>query len=232
MPRLKAYSDNSAFTLLELLVSSAIIGLMMMVLLTAASTSLGVWRGAENRISVDREGRNGMALIADDLANMVALSAPASLQAFYSGSATNNSWNNGVFMEFPVLRPADYQEQGGANSGDVCYVRYRYDTGKKQILRSHVDSKVAFDSIKTGSAPPASGYEILAENVVEISVNTYGTNGASTSAQASISSVNLSIGVVDRQERENLTTNPPITLPDSKTSKQFFSVNFAVPRPL
>ena len=105
-------SPRGGFTLIELLVSSAIIGVMMMILLSATSASLGMWRGAERRIAVDREGRTGMALMADDLANMMVITA---VQPKFSPPDAN-----GVFMQFPVLRPLDYQEQQGAtNVGDV-----------------------------------------------------------------------------------------------------------------
>ena len=214
-------SPRGGFTLIELLVSSAIIGVMMMILLSATSASLGMWRGAERRIAVDREGRTGMALMADDLANMMVITAVP--PKFSPPDA------NGVFMQFPVLRPLDYQEQQGAtNVGDVCYVFYRYDSGQKKILRSHVDSRVTFVSVNLGSAPAASGYELLADNVTEVNVNTYDDQGKSGTSATNTNSVNLSVGVVDRQEMENI--NRGISIPDGKTSKQFFSVTFAVPK--
>ena len=220
-------SPRGGFTLIELLVSSAIIGVVMMILLSATSASLGMWRGAERRIAVDREGRTGMALMADDLANMLVITSVP--PKFQSPDAS------GVFMQFPVLRPIDYQEQKpgqpATNVGDVCYVRYRYDNAQKKIFRSHFDSKVTFDSVKSGSAPANDGYELLADNVIELNVNTYDNQGASGAAVANANSVNLSICVVDKQERENMTNNPPIIMPESKTSKQYFSINAAVPRP-
>ena len=219
-------SPRGGFTLIEVLVSSAIIGVMMMILLSATSASLGMWRGAERRIAVDREGRTGMALMADDLANMMVITA---VPPKFSPPDTNGvSDTNGVFMQFPVLRPLDYQEQGATNVGDVCYVFYRYDSGQKKILRSHVDSRVTFVSVNLGSAPAASGYELLADNVTEVNVNTYDDQGKSGTAATNTNSVNLSVGVVDRQEMENI--NRGISIPDGKTSKQYFSVTFAVPK--
>lgn len=222
MPRLKAYSDNSAFTLLELLVSSAIIGLMMMVLLTAASTSLGVWRGAENRISVDREGRNGLALMADDLANVIVLPASAPQPKF-------GHWEHYVFMEFPVLRPRDYQDSGTANGGDICYVRYKYNSDEKKVSRSHVDSAATFTALRANAAPGETTYEMLATNVTDFNINTYAADGTRTTVQSDIATVSISMGVAERQEVENLRSG--VSLPESKTTKQYFSVNFAVPRP-
>lgn len=222
-PPISSRAMRGGFTLIELLVSSAIICLVMMILLSATSASLGMWRGAEKRIAVDREGRTGMALMADDLANMLARTSAPPQPVLNQGD---------VFMAFPVLRPADYQDTDNvANVGDVCYVHYRYDSNDKKIYRSHEDSKATFDAMKSGAAPAASAYEILADNVTDLTVNAYDTNGASTTLPANINSISLSIGVVDKQERENLTNNPPIIMPDSKTSKQYFSINAAVPRP-
>jgi prepilin-type N-terminal cleavage/methylation domain-containing protein len=222
LPPKSARSSPAGFTLIELLVSSAIIGLMMMVLLSATSASLGMWRNAEQRIAVDREGRSGMALMADDLANILSASSGALMPTFSQPGA------GGVFMEFPVLRPLDYQENeiGRTNVGDVCYVRYKYLSNS--IYRSHVDSKATFDAVKAGSAPAAAAYELLADNVKDLFVTTRDTNGASTVVQADINSVDLSVGVVDKQEMENIKNG--ITLPDGKTTMQYFSINVAVPK--
>lgn len=218
---IRGSSLHGGFTLIELLVSSAIIGVVMAILLSATSASLGMWRGAERRIAVDREGRTGMALMADDLANILAITSVP--PKFGPPDAS------GVFMQFPVLRPIDYQEQGAGNVGDACYVRYRYDSGQKKIYRSHVDSKATFDSLKGGSPPSASAYEVLADNITEVNVNTYDDQGKSGAAATNTNTVDLSIGVVDKQEMENI--NRGIALPDSKTSKQYFSFNVALPRP-
>ncbi len=220
VPQISRYPLSGGFTLVELLVSSAIIGVVMMILLSATSASLGLWRGAERRIAVDREGRTGLALMADDLANIVSLT---SLPPQFG------HWQGGVFMEFPVVRPADYQEANAGNVGDVCYVRYSYDSSEKKIYRNHIDSKDTFDAFASGGAPPADSAddEVLADNVTDVYVGTYDSNGAQNPAPADVKTVNLSIGVVDRQEIENINLGIPV--PDGKTSKQYFSVNFAVP---
>lgn len=211
---------NRGFTLLELLVSSAIIGVMMMVLLSATSSSLGFWRGAEQRIAVDREGRNGLALMADDLANMVVLPGSAVTPQF-------DHWDDGVFMEFPVLRPADYQESGQGNVGDVCYVRYKYDAQKNSIERSHVDSAATFASLSNGVAPPSGLDQLLADNVTYIDVNTYNASGAPAANPAEIRTVHVSVGIRDRREVENISRGIPVS--DAKTTIQYFSINGIVP---
>jgi prepilin-type N-terminal cleavage/methylation domain-containing protein len=216
--------STAGFTLIELLVSSAIIGLIMVVLLSATSASLGLWRNAEQRIAVDREGRSGMALMADDLANILPASSGALMPNFSQPGA------GGVFMEFPVLRPLDYQENvnGSTNVGDVCYVRYKYVSNS--IYRSHVDSKATFDALKGSppSAPPAAAYELLADNVTELYVTPRDTNGGLTVVKTDINSVDFRVGVVDKQEMANIKNG--ITMPDGKTTVQYFSINVAVPK--
>lgn len=222
--KIRPYGNSSlgdrGFTLLELLVSSAIIGIMMMVLLSATSSSLGLWRGAEQRIAVDREGRNGLALMADDLANMLVLPGFAVTPQF-------DHWNNDVFMEFPVMRPGAYQESGQGNVGDVCYVRYKYDSTANTISRSHVDSAATFASLRNGVAPPSGPYELLADNVTYIDVNTYNASGAPAANPAQIRTVHVSVGIRDRQEVENISRGIPVS--DAKTTMQYFSINGVVP---
>ena len=212
---------SGGFTLIELMVSSAVIAVVMMILLSATSASLGMWRGSEQRISVDREARNGMAIIADDLANILPTRSGSLLQP------TFKKQGNDFVMAFPVLRPFDYQEPNAGNFGDICYVHYRYVNSEKKIYRSHADSKATFDAIKSGSVPPASSYEVLADNVVFLEYNTYDARGEESSDAYSVS---LGIGVVDKQERENRERNPPINLPESKTTERYFSLYASIPR--
>lgn len=210
-----------AFTLLELMVSSALISIVMVVLLTATSASLGMWRGAEQRISVDREARNGISLIADDLANILPVSDASPLRPVFRKEG------NDFVMAFPVLRPTDYQNPDADNVGDVCYVHYRYINSEKKIYRSQIDSKATFDAIALGSPPAPSDYEMLADNVTFLEYNTYDVNGRES---ADVHTVSLGIGVVDKQERENLERDPPVVTPPSKTTERFFSIHAVVAR--
>jgi prepilin-type N-terminal cleavage/methylation domain-containing protein len=208
------------FTLLELMVSSALIGIMMMVLLSATSAGLGLWRGSEQRIAVGREGRNALFLMADDLDNILVLPAPAPQPRF-------GHWEDYVFMEFPVLRPRDYQDPAQANSGDVCYVRYRYNYDEKRLSRSHVDSLDTLAALRDGTTPPPGAFEVLADHVTDLTVNTYDQDGQRTTEPARVRTVALSVGVVDKHEAANLERG--LSLPESKSSKQYFSVNASVP---
>ncbi len=218
--RSDAHGSRQGFTLLELMVSTAVIGIMMMVLLSATSAGLGIWRSAEQRIVIDREGRNALSLIAEDLDNILVLPAPAPQPRF-------GHWDDYVFMEFPVLRPLDYQDPAEANNGDVCYVRYRYNYDEKQLSRSHVDSMETFDALRNGNTPPPGRFEVLADNITDLTVNTYDADGQRTTDPASVRTVSLSVGVMDKQEVANLERG--LSLTEAKSSRQYFSVNAFVP---
>jgi uncharacterized protein (TIGR02599 family) len=62
---------NAGFTLVEVLVAAAVLGIMLVVLLSSVTTSLSIWRNTENQIAADREGRSAYQMIAQDLASAV-----------------------------------------------------------------------------------------------------------------------------------------------------------------
>ncbi len=104
------------FSLLEVLVASAILSIVMMVLLSTLTTSLSLWRNTENKAIADREARASQLLLAQDLANAV---VPANLglwpRVVSSGGVS--------FLQFLTTKPSEYQP-GASDQGDVCYVEY------------------------------------------------------------------------------------------------------------
>ena len=48
---------KAAFTLVEVLVSSAVLGIVMFILLSTLGSSLSLWRTTEGYIAADRQGR-------------------------------------------------------------------------------------------------------------------------------------------------------------------------------
>ena len=48
----------AAFTLLEVLVASAVLGIFLVILLGTLSATLAVWRSTDNKVTADREGRS------------------------------------------------------------------------------------------------------------------------------------------------------------------------------
>jgi len=225
---------DSGFTLLELLVSAAMIGVIMMIMLTATSTSMAIWRNSERAIAVDREGRNAISLISDDFASMlpVAENAPDYLQPKLA------VWKDLVFAEFFVLRPRDYQVAGAGNDGDVCYVRYRYRN--KKIERAIADSADTFEALQAGVAPSPPNFEILSENLPNFSISVFDERGESLDPENNPQDVKrarfagLSLGSVDVDEVRNLdkgvTLRERETGSESVSSKQYFSVFYNIPR--
>lgn len=174
-PSRKNRNPPKAFTVLEVLVSSAILGIVMLVMLAAVDTGMRLWKSSQDKINVDREARTPFSVIAEDLKTMVnPPSGPAPV--FQTPPA-----GGGIFMEFLVRKPRDYQSQNSTtapgNIGDVCYVRYTFRNN--QILRGYADSAATFPPLN--STPPrfpsSVTEEVLAVNIRNVFVGTQGPNG-------------------------------------------------------
>ena len=105
------------FTLIEVLVSSAVLAIVLAVMFSALSTSMSLWRNTDNKIVADREARAVELLLARDLANVIMPAAPT-----FWPRVTNI--NNVSYLKFLTATPADAQPATTANKGDVCYVEY------------------------------------------------------------------------------------------------------------
>lgn len=156
--------SSDGFTLLEVLVSSAVLSILLLILLGAVTTSLSIWRVTEDRMGADREARSAFQMIADDLANAVVPTNPALWP-------TNAS--NGTVLRFLTLKPADYQ--GAGDDGDVCFVEYAVIastntnlTTNNVLLRRFVGSQGTYDALTNSSFPTNSSepYELLATNII------------------------------------------------------------------
>lgn len=163
-----------AFTLLELLVSSAILGLVMFVMLAAVDTGMRLWKTAEDKIKVDREARTALSQISQDLQSMINPALPTPQPVFQMPDDAD-----GKFMEFLVLKPREYQDQTEAakNVGDVCYVRYRLENNK--IYRAFADSEPTFEALRNNRFPGGDDVieEILAINVRTVELKTQDKDG-------------------------------------------------------
>lgn len=107
-----------AFTLLEVLVSSAVLAIVLAVMFAALSTSLALWRNTDSKIVADREARAVEMMLVRDLANVV-VPPPTTLwpQITTSGDGVSQ-------LKFLTLAPSEYQPGSSTNVGDVCYVEY------------------------------------------------------------------------------------------------------------
>lgn len=211
--------QSNGFTLLEVLVSSAILGIMMMVLLTSASTGLSLWRNTEERVSVDREGRTAMHLISEDLAGMLNFTN-TSLQPQFDANR-----DAVTPMRFFTVKPTDYQSNSAVDVGDVCFVEYRFQSNA--LSRASVDSSTTFQAISNNVMPTNNlTFEVLATNVLQFRVwawNAAGNPAIGSAARA----VDYFMEVVDAKGLDNFRRNPDLPL----IGQQYFSGRAAVPPP-
>jgi prepilin-type N-terminal cleavage/methylation domain-containing protein len=118
----RSSAARAGFSLLEVLVASAILGVVMMVVLSTLTASLALWRNTESKSLADREGRASKLLLAQDLANVVMPPEPALWPRLVTNTATNTGVS-AVHLQLLTAVAADYQS-GSGNPGDVCYVEY------------------------------------------------------------------------------------------------------------
>jgi len=132
---------SSGFSLLEVLVASAVLAIVMAVLLGALTTTLNLWRTTESKLSADREARAGELLIAQDLANVV--------------MTTNRDFWPRVergYLQFLTLKPRDYQA-GAKDVGDVCFVEYSVEPEEGTLRRRFLGSEETYNQILSGGSP-------------------------------------------------------------------------------
>lgn len=147
---------SHGFSLLEVLVASAVLAIVLAVLLGTLTTSLSLWRNTEGKLYSDREARAAELLIAQDLSSVV-MPANPDLWPRVAGGA----------LQFLVSKPQDYQ--GAGEVGDVCFVEYSVDSSRNILSRVFYPSSRTFDEIiQSGSFPSPSpgGGQILAANVL------------------------------------------------------------------
>jgi len=146
---------KEAFSLLEVLVASAVLAVVLTVLLGALTTSLSLWRNTEKKMFADREARAAELLIAQDLANAV---VPANVNLWPRVSDGR--------LQFLTAKSAEYQD---GEQGDLCFVEYWVDKQSGALNRSMYYSKDTFTKvIQTGSFPAAgTKVELLATNILE-----------------------------------------------------------------
>ncbi len=159
----KPPAPHSAFTLLEVLVASAILSILVVILLGTLTATLSVWRNSDNKVTADREGRSAQLILGGDLANVV---MPAQTN-FWPRLVTNGAGI--VFLQFLTLKPQDYQ--GTNDVGDVCYVEYAVDTNARCLVRKFQGSADTFASIlKVGTFnnSPSIGpdHQLVADNLL------------------------------------------------------------------
>jgi prepilin-type N-terminal cleavage/methylation domain-containing protein len=152
-----------AFTLIEVLVASAVLSILMAVMFAALSTSLSLWRNTDSKMIADREARAAHLMLARDLANAV---VPADTK-FWPRLQTNSP---NIFLQFLTAAPAEFQPSVGGANGDVCYVEYSIPAGTDKLMRFFYGSDKTFSDILQGpgfrSAPTTNDAQLLAANIL------------------------------------------------------------------
>jgi len=243
----------SAFSLIEVMVASAVLSVVMAILLGTLTASMALWRNTENKLAADREGRAGELLIAQDLANALVPAATG----LWPDVVTNGGT---VFLRFLTTKPLDYQRPGEGNVGDVCFVQYFISDDGSALYRSFNPSAWTYENvIKTGAFPPPATNEaqMLATNLLanprdsvrgisalfgEASTNTFVVlatnnpgqagnllpreNKAANNPPAAIE-VNFAVADPDAIANEDLLDNPDYKLRNAG----YYSFRVPLPRP-
>ena len=208
----KSRFTAGGFTLIEVLVSSAVLGALMLILLGAVTGSLSTWRITEARMAADREARSGFQMLADDLANAVVPTNPALWPQIRS---------NGAWIGFLTLKPADYQDAAGGDVGDVCYVEYvvQPQTSNNVLLRRFVGSKETFASISSASPSMPSNSsvtaQLLATNIISNNVSLKGTAVVKSSATADVNAIRTNFTAMVLSNGVYSSTNSTSPRPDA-----------------
>jgi prepilin-type N-terminal cleavage/methylation domain-containing protein len=243
---------RAGFTLIEVLVSSAVLAIVLAVMFAALSTSLSLWRNTDNKIVADREARAVEMLLVRDLANVVI----PPVTNLWPRIATNSSIS---YLKFLTTAPADAQSGSGAEVGDVCYVEYAVMPSTngpgKEVRRLFWPSKRTFDDVLRAGAFPSTapsnefqslGLSILPSNnmaarglgplpaeanntnFVLIGTNMLPFSGTpSASNYPAILEVNFSVADPDTLANSNLVNNPTFILRNAG----LYSFRIPLPKP-
>jgi len=228
-----------AFTLLEVLVTSAILGMVLFVLLSVVSTTLELWRGSRMELSVTREGRTGMALMDMDLQNIILLTNSGNSLMPQINTNDYNERQSFVAMRFLTVMPPDYQGKG--EKGDLCYVEYKFTN--QALMRGFANATVTYDSIQKNNKFPAladDDFEILATNLMRARMWAWDSQGNSAQvldgdgiANSSLRSIGIRLeGVYGEYLRNHIDFSDKIWASENFKTRQYFHSIYPVPNPL
>jgi prepilin-type N-terminal cleavage/methylation domain-containing protein len=230
--------ETPAFTLLEVLVTSAILGMVLFVLLSVVSTTLELWRGSRMELSVTREGRTGLALVDMDLRNIIIMTNENNTLMPIINTNDFNERQEFVAMRFLTALPLDYQDKEAV--GQLCYVEYRFED--QALKRGFANSTITLESIKKGALPTLQNedFEIVATNVMRTRMWAWDAEGKSAGvvdsagkASPSLSSIGIRLeGVYEEFLRNHIDFSDKIWGSGGFRTKQYFHSVYPVPNPL
>jgi len=151
-------SARGGFSLLEVLVASAVLAIVLMILLGVLSATLNIWRATEGKTQADREARAAELVMVQDLANILVPADPALWPRLQN-----------EHLQFLTRRPVEYQSEEG-DLGNVIFVEYFFDHGiAHRLTRAFLGSRETFEKILQTASFPAPGDtagQVLAENIL------------------------------------------------------------------
>ncbi|MGA7393013.1 MAG: prepilin-type N-terminal cleavage/methylation domain-containing protein [Terrimicrobiaceae bacterium] len=178
-------AHKNAFTLLEMLVSMAILALLVITMTTLVDSTARLWRSSEGRTDACREARAALIVLARDLRNAVAGTNLNLMRFNLQAGAANTNYGSNVFF-LASLPPS---AQGANSKSDVCEVGYflaldRTPASTNQTLnlyRYFRDSNQTFSNLAAGTlfaniATGEAGEELLARNVVGMTIKPVSAN--------------------------------------------------------
>lgn len=172
--RLSSGRPANGFTLLEVLLSSAILLGLLVLLLGACEGGTRFWNQAERRRATLREADASLRLIGHDLRSAVITPDPSSL-------LIRKETNGGTSLFFLVSHSSDHRPE--ATVGDLCATGYflapAQDREKQRDLyRFHASGHQVLEAVRSGklpelyasAAPGRTNTELLARHVASLDV--------------------------------------------------------------
>jgi type II secretory pathway pseudopilin PulG len=163
-----------AFTLLEVLISSAILLMLLVLLLGVCEGGSRFWNHAERRRAPLREAGASLRLITHDLRSAVITVDPSSLVI-----QTGTNGVNSLF--FLVSHPSDHRP--GTSIGDLCATGYflapsQHEQGEQDLYRFHASGPRVLEALASGTlpklyasaSPGSADTELLARHVASLDV--------------------------------------------------------------
>jgi prepilin-type N-terminal cleavage/methylation domain-containing protein len=171
------YRSAGGFSLLEVLVASAVLGVVMLVLLNTLSTSMSIWRNTEGRAVADREARASGMLLAQDLGSIY---IPANTNLWPTVLNIRGANREIVtYLKFLTTKPSEYQA-GSGNDGDVCYVEYAIvpstNAPGNELRRLFWSSKQTYDTILSKTNAPFPSSDARSTNFQTLGLSLLPTN--------------------------------------------------------
>src|SRR5215207_5705188 len=117
---------SRAFTLVEMLVSMAVVGLLVIAMMSLVENAIDIWRDNEGRTDACREARAALTIMTRDLRNAVTGTNVDLMKFNLRSGAAGTDYGSNIF--FLASLPPSAQEAG--SKSDVCEVGFFLALGR------------------------------------------------------------------------------------------------------